>query len=241
MAMCIRKVLVAGFICLVVLFLQNNCSLADATQTWGTKTFDMMNGDALDKAQKGLVKVEYINDESMFDSAYIDYVTIADETIIVCSIENTDPNYNGAKKYDISLYDLKGSFTEGYKLRFDRDNGVYAITIMDGELLYYRSAYKCIYKLSKNSVEYYYAPPEYIDYLHSYVQATSYRISYDSFVVDLTDPFGNTQRLIDYSENKPKFEELKNRKRQTTIMVSILQVLALFCCIIYFSHRSKHD
>lgn len=239
--MWIRKSLLVSFICLIVLCLRNYDCLSEATQTWGAATFVRMTGEALEKAQKGLINIERINDPSMFDDAYIDYVTIANDTVIVCSIEYTDLNNGGVKRYDISLYDLKGNYIDGYKLRFDRDNGVYGIALIDGELLYYRSVYKCIYKLSKSSVEYYYVPPGYTQYLHSYMQATSYIVSYDQFTVDITDPFGHTKRLIDRSKNKPKLEEFKNSKRQAAIIISLLQVLGVFCCLLYLFHRSKHE
>ena len=60
---------------------------------------------------------------------------------------------------------------------FDKKNGVYGVTLADSDLLYFNSYYNCIYKLNKETVDYYYAPPENTAYLHSYITNSDYKIT----------------------------------------------------------------
>ena len=122
---------------------------------------------------------------------------------------------------------------------FDKRNGVYGVTLVDGELLYYRSSYNCIYKRNKEMIDYYYAPPEDTGYLHSYMTDSYYRIQYDRFHVDITDQFGNTRRMIDHTEKQPQKEYQKSRNLMTVQIISVLMIVVFASCIILKAYKNR--
>lgn len=220
--MCVKhNAIKLAFLIAISFLLFAKLSYADVI--WGNRNFSALEGNALTKAKDGLISCEYIEDPAMFDTSDIDYVAVIDGTVVFCFNEWAD-----TKKQGIALYDLTGTFIEGYKLRFDRHNGVYGITYSDGSLLYYKSAYSCIYKLSKNAIEYYYVPGNNVAYLHSSMSDLRYKVDYNAYFADITDQSGFTQRIVDHSSRiNEREEQLTEYKQNFRFVVFFLFILVL--------------
>ncbi len=227
------------FIIVVSCMMLMGINEAAAEQLWGGKVFRALEGDALIEAKKGIIAHEYTENPAAFDDADIDYATVVDDTVIVCYDERVETKWGNIVKAGIALYNANGQFVEGHKVVFDKRNGVYGVTLADGELLYYHSSYNCIYKLNKEMIDYYYAPPEDTGYLHSYMTDSYYRIQYDRFHVDITDQFGNTRRMIDHTEKQPLKEYEKSRNLTTVQIISFFMVIVFAACIVLKAYKNR--
>ena len=72
------------FLIVVSCLLLTGTNEATAEQLWGSKVFRALEGNALIEAKKGIITHEYTENPAAFDDADIDYVTVVDDTVIVC-------------------------------------------------------------------------------------------------------------------------------------------------------------
>ena len=232
-----RRILRAALLFCLIIYCFDNSAKADVI--WGSKSFPPMQGEKLEKAQRGLLLYHSVPDTAAFENARINYATISEDKIIVMMTEIKETKWSTVYTDYIAMFDLTGDYDAGYELVIDGHNGVSGVTYEHGQLLYYLSSYQCVYQLEKSQCAFYYAPSTDVRYLHYYQHrpATSQKIEYDDNHLGIYDSDGHLIPILQTSYDREKTE---SSNRTVSAILSMIYIAGGLCIMAVYIKRRLH-
>lgn len=156
-----KKLLVTAMLT-VLLFAISGISFAESK--WGTlQLTEYSQGEKLTRAQENLLYYELLAEDLSSMASRVYAATIRNDYIII---------WFGAgmsKPAIIQVYTINGEYLFGYRLQFDRENGIFNMNAGEDCLQIFLSNRSCIYQFQSGKVEYFRATPEISNFLYEYM------------------------------------------------------------------------
>lgn len=156
-----KKLMVAAVL-VTSLFAISGISFAESK--WGTlQLTEYPQGEKLTRAQENLLYYEPLTEDVSSTASRVYAAAIRNDYIII---------WFGArmnKPAIIQVYTIAGEYLFGYRLQFDRGNGIFNMNAGEDWLQVYLSNRNCIYQFQPENVEYFCIEPENVIYLYEYM------------------------------------------------------------------------
>ena len=145
-----------------LLFAISGISFAESK--WGTlQLTEYPQGEKLTRAQENLLYYEPLTEDVSSTASRVYAAAIRNDYIIIWFGAHMN------KPAIIQVYTIAGEYLFGYRLQFDRGNGIFNMNAGDDWLQVYLSNRNCIYQFQPENVEYFCVEPENAIYLYEYM------------------------------------------------------------------------
>lgn len=156
-----KKLLITVML-VTLLFATSGISFAESK--WGAvQLTEYPQGEKLTRAQENLLYYEPLAEDVSSTASRVYAAAIRNDYIIIWF--GTHMN----KPAIIQVYTIAGEYLFGYRLQFDRGNGIFNMNAGEDWLQVYLSNRNCIYQFQSENVEYFYVEPENAIYLYEYM------------------------------------------------------------------------
>ena len=161
MRICMKRLLITAVLA-TLLFVTSGNSFAESK--WGAvQLVEYPQGEKLTRAQENLLYYELLAEDLSSMASRVYAATIRNDYIII---------WFGAgmsKPAIIQVYTINGEYLFGYRLQFDRENGIFNMNAGEDCLQIFLSNRSCIYQFQSGKVEYFRATPEISNFLYEYM------------------------------------------------------------------------
>ena len=161
MRICMKKLHIIVMLA-ALLFAISGISFAESK--WGAvQLVEYPQGEKLTRVQGNLLYYEPLTEDASSTASRVYAAAIRNDNIIIWF--GADMN----KPAIIQVYTIAGEYLFGYRLQFDRGNGIFNMNAGEDWLQIYLGNKNCIYQFQSGDIEYFCVEPENAIYLYEYM------------------------------------------------------------------------